>query len=167
MFRRRKKLQFINLFLFIIFLYISRLLFLFSFSFAIVSPTWWELCSSWKIKSPPRKNSMTKKNRDDVWKQECRPTKNGWFEAVSNTCFLSLHPVDILQNIWTRSVKSQLKIELEVVNEFSMKPDEESLLVYNNIKINFHKSSRIFLIPSEVTGLNKSFTNFFSITCKS
>ena len=33
------------------------------------------------------KNSAYFKLTEGVWKHECRPTRNGWFEAVSKTCF--------------------------------------------------------------------------------
>lgn len=34
-----------------------------------------------------------------VWKQECRPTRKGWFEACSKTCF----------SVWTQSISYFLK----------------------------------------------------------
>ena len=46
-----------------------------------------KLTCMWNIKSPPRTNSMTKNSLEGVWKHEWRPTRNGWFDAVSNTCF--------------------------------------------------------------------------------
>jgi len=34
-----------------------------------------------------------------VWKQECSPTRKGWFEACSKTCF----------SVWTQSISYLFK----------------------------------------------------------